>query len=193
MSKRVVNVFSWVAGRAEGRSLGLADRMTNDSCNSTLISDIEGFKNIKAPKGCSVGVLTSERLGFYPEEALTLPMQTISRLVHLTFDFQASEDFGSHLVLPDGVELMVDEDPELFELAVGLWALRLLPLKRASSRHGPEEKAAQHKIAQLPSQGEWMRAKEKHAANRKVPCLTKTHNIIMQNNVVAWSDPWAFM
>jgi hypothetical protein len=32
---------------------------------------------------------------------------------------RAREDLGSHLVLLGDVELMVDEDPELFELAVG--------------------------------------------------------------------------
>ena len=42
-------------------------------------------------------------------------------------------DFGSDFELPDPVELVVDYDPELLDLAVSLGARRLLPQSRAGA------------------------------------------------------------
>ena len=46
---------------------------------------------------------------------------------------QAILDLGSYLELPDPVDLVVDYDPELLDLAVSLGARRLLPQSRAGA------------------------------------------------------------
>ena len=76
-----------------------------------------------------MGVFVVERFGLDSDPKCdgegppTSPMRTISRLVHRTCIL----DFGSDFELPDPVELVVDYDPELLDLAVSLGVRRLLP------------------------------------------------------------------
>ncbi len=71
------------------------------------------------------------------EDSPTSPMRTSGHVSACPFDpylIQESVDLGSHVVLPDGVELMVDDEPEPLELAVHLRALGLIPQNGVSVR-----------------------------------------------------------
>ena len=116
---------------AGGRSLGPADRLTKDSRNSTLTSVI--LNVLRTSRHLKAAVLASSMardLGFTPIHSgvggAVYANDIKARPFNLQF-LQACKDLGSHLVLPGGVELMVDKDPELFKPAVGLRACRLLP------------------------------------------------------------------
>jgi hypothetical protein len=61
-------------------------------------------------------------------------------------------DFGSHVVLPDGVKLMVEDDSELLELWVRLWASPTEWCQCVPAVAG--RRAAQRNIARLLSQAE---------------------------------------
>ncbi len=106
------------------------------------VGDVGLFKNVEAPKSRGVGVFTVKGFGCHPnpknDRGGGLSDHTDANDVcacpfysHL---IQASMDDGSHVVLPDGVELMVDDNPKLLELAVRLQALGLLPQIGASAR-----------------------------------------------------------
>src|SRR5216684_1973353 len=92
-------------------------------------------KNVEAPKGPRVGVFAGKRFGFHsdPEDDGGGGVSDLADANHESacpFDpylIQASANLGSHVVLPSGAELMVDDKIELLELAVYLCALELIP------------------------------------------------------------------
>jgi hypothetical protein len=139
----VANGYSWVGGEDGRKELGTGEpgdgRLADFDVN---VGDVELFKDLEAPKGRSVGVFTGERLGCHPDpkndgggglsdHADANDVGACPLDPHL---IQASVDLGSHVALPDGVELMVDDDPEQPELGVRLRALGLLPQIGASAR-----------------------------------------------------------
>ncbi len=93
--------------------------------------------NVEAPKGKATVLASSpaERFGFHLDTKNDgrggfSDLADANHVCACPFDpylIQASADLGSHVVLPSGAELMVDDKIELLELAVYLRALELIP------------------------------------------------------------------
>lgn len=95
------------------------------------------------PEGRGVGVFTGERVGFHPNPnddrgggfSDYADANDVGARPSDPQLIQTSVDLGGHVVFPDGVELMVGDDPELLELTVHLCARVLLPRDGASARY----------------------------------------------------------
>jgi hypothetical protein len=105
-------------------------------------NNVELIKNVEGPKLKAALLAPSpvRDLGFTPIQRMTggIVSDFANDVSAGPFDphlIQASVDFGSHVVFPDGVKLMVDDKYELLELALRLRALG--PPPRSDARLYP--------------------------------------------------------
>jgi len=105
------------------------------------VSDVELFQNSEAPEGCGFGVFTGKRVGLhpYPKDnrvrgvSNRADAEDISACPFDAHVIQASMNPESHVVLPDSVELVVEDCPESLVFDVCLRPIGSLPWRGTSA------------------------------------------------------------
>ena len=142
VSQRVANFYSWIGGEDGRERLGTGRPGNGRIADFDVdVIDAECLENFETPESRVIGVFAGQSFGVHPDPeddgGVRLPHLADANDVdagpldpHL---IQASDDLESYVVLPNGAKLMVEDDPELLELAVRLRTLGLLPQSHAGA------------------------------------------------------------